>query len=349
MFVKTTFEPPDKALLKTEYESKKEKYSRLKEEIYFSLEQNLKKQEIELHGDIQCRIKEFDSFYSKIIRYEIRDDPFDIIKDVVGIRIICLYRSDLKKIGKLILDNFKIVETDIKSKKISSKEFGYLADHYIVNLSRTCNGPRYDGIKFLQCEIQVKTLLMDAWDSISHHLDYKQEIDIPSKLRRDFYALSGLFYVADTHFELFRDSVKTLKAELQKSVKKDEFDLTQELNLTSLRVYLNSKYKSREKNEEKDYSELLKELIEVGYDNFEKLDYNLDRGYVAVLTSEKEKPPTESGGREKTKYSDVGIVRATLNYVDPNYLNHYLLSWDSPIRKLVLEDIKKMKKRFQLT
>jgi len=44
---------------------------------------------------------------------------------------------------------------------------------------------------------------MDAWATVSHYLDYKTDADVPLGLRKDFQALSGLFYLADTHFEMF--------------------------------------------------------------------------------------------------------------------------------------------------
>jgi putative GTP pyrophosphokinase len=64
------------------------------------------------------------------------------------------------------------------------------------------SGPRYDPLKHLRFEVQVRTIVMDAGAAVSHHLDYKGGTSVPSELRKDFYALSGLFYVADQHFEV---------------------------------------------------------------------------------------------------------------------------------------------------
>ena len=88
---------------------------------------------------------------------------------------------------------------------------------------------------------------------ICYHLDYKQEIDIPSNLRRDFYALSGLFYVADTHFEMLRNSIFTINSQLQKSVEENTFRIEQEMNLNTLIAYLKWKMpKRRSPHDEKD-------------------------------------------------------------------------------------------------
>jgi ppGpp synthetase/RelA/SpoT-type nucleotidyltranferase len=41
-------------------------------------------------------------------------------------------------------------------------KFGYGALHYLVNLGRKSSGARYDDLKRLVCEIQVRTVLQDA-------------------------------------------------------------------------------------------------------------------------------------------------------------------------------------------
>ncbi len=60
-------------------------------------------------------------------------------------------------------------------------------------MKRDYKGPRYDTIVGMPFEIQVRTILMDAWANVSHYLAYKSDIDVPINLQRDFYALGGLF------------------------------------------------------------------------------------------------------------------------------------------------------------
>ncbi len=310
------FKPPEKSSLKIVYDSKVPSFKQLIDEVCFTLKQNMKSEKIELSGEIQHRIKDFESLYNKIIRHELNANFFDKIADVAGIRIVCLYRTDLERIGKIIHKNFEVIETDIKTEKTPFSEFGYMADHYVVKLSPSFSGPRYDSIKSVCCEIQVRTVLMDAWDSISHHLDYKQEIDIPSHLRRDFYALSGLFYVADTHFEMFRDSVDALKQNIKNEVKKDNFSLVQEMNLTSLQAYLEMKFPKRPHLNSQVYSQLLAELQDTGYSSFEKLDRALESAIPAAELYEKQ-------NKLKINFVDAGFVRVCLLLCDDTYVNYY--------------------------
>jgi len=90
--------------------------------------------------------------------------------------------------------------------KINSSElnvFGYMSLHLKCKIKNTQLDPKADKtIKNIPFEIQIRTIAQDAWASISHHLDYKKDSTIPEELRRDFHALSGLFYVADTHFSI---------------------------------------------------------------------------------------------------------------------------------------------------
>jgi len=318
------FVAPDRTMFASHYAERFPLYERLISEVTFILENSIKENKIEVHG-IQKRIKSYDSFYGKIVRHKISGDPFSQIEDIAGIRIVCLYRTDLERIQKLITQEFSVVKADIETKDLKETEFGYMSDHYIIKLSDNCKGRRYDEIKSLVAEIQVRTILMDAWDSISHHLDYKQDIDIPSQLRRDFYALSGLFYVADTHFEMFRESTKEIETRLGKSIGKDGFDLSQEMNLDTLRAYLKWKLPRRERYEDAAYSELLYDLRQTGYIQFKKLDDALNTSADVSELSEKQDPPMRRH-KDKTiptKYSDVGFVRNCLEIHDPVFQKYW--------------------------
>jgi putative GTP pyrophosphokinase len=244
-------------------------YECMVDEVLFTLEHNIAKKGIKVHN-MMCRpekIKSLKSACDKLQRKNLAD--FSQIDDIAGVRIICLYRTDLQKIGNVIYDCFNVVNADT-SRTRTEAAFGYASDHYIVELSNDCKGARYDSIKDIKCEIQVRTLLMDAWASVSHHLAYKQEVDIPRELRTDFNSLAGLFYVADTHFELFRNGVESTRAVLLKSVQHDNFDVNQEINLETLSAYV--KWKFPERKRVITSSIIISELKRYGYANIKQFD-----------------------------------------------------------------------------
>jgi hypothetical protein len=129
------------------------------------------------------------------------------------------------------------------------------------------SGPRYDNIANLPFEIQVRTIAMDAWANVSHHLDYKTDKDVPAELRKDFYALSGLFYVADRHFEMFysqsNQSRREMKELFEDALPNDQKE-RQELNLDTLVAYLATKFPERQQSPSKDVSSLLSSLLKSG-------------------------------------------------------------------------------------
>jgi len=268
----STFKPPDKEPLKKEYCIKYPLFGRLLEEVEFILSQNIKTQGLEI-SNLEVRIKDFESFYDKIVRKEIIIDPFEQIDDIAGARIIVLFRSDLEKIKDIVKEKFNVIEENLHD---ASKPFGYMSDHYIVKLPDRFKGARYDLIKSLKCEIQVRTVSMHAWATVSHHLTYKQEIDVPTEQKNSFNALGGVFYIADTLFELFQSTRNETITSLMDKVKKDQFNLDEEINLDTLKAYMLWKYPERRNPPDSRVSSLITEIRALKYDNFRTLNRLLD-------------------------------------------------------------------------
>ncbi len=120
----------------------------------------------------------------------------------MGFRVICLFLDDLGRIKNIIKDKLNIISEDNKISDTDISIFGYMSLHIKCRLKPNKNlNNEQDKMPF---EIQVRTIAQDAWATISHYLHYKKDSLIPEEMKRDFYALSGLFYVADTHFSLLR-------------------------------------------------------------------------------------------------------------------------------------------------
>lgn len=189
------------AELESEYNNKKESYSKIINIVKFILKKEIDRKKIKYHS-FYSRIKEFDSFRDKIKRKNIKD-PFNEIYDLVGFRIVCLFLSDIEKIGDIIKSTFKTIEEDNKIANTKVDTFGYMSIHFKVKFKDTSDFGNKD-LNNIPFEIQVRTIVQDAWASISHYLDYKQEIGMPIHLKRNLHALSGLFYLADAHFGIIK-------------------------------------------------------------------------------------------------------------------------------------------------
>jgi ppGpp synthetase/RelA/SpoT-type nucleotidyltranferase len=181
-------------------------YERLCEEVARTLRKKIDEAQIEV-SSIPHRAKALASFLKKLDRKDYVD-PFNEIMDFAGVRVVCLYPSDLEKIEDIIVREFEVVERSDKQDELGVSEFGYSAVHFIVRLGRSSEAG-HDDLKHLVCEVQVRTVLQDAWAIIQNHLVYKQESQIPDRLHRKLNSLAGLCEVADDQFERLREMAET--------------------------------------------------------------------------------------------------------------------------------------------
>jgi ppGpp synthetase/RelA/SpoT-type nucleotidyltranferase len=297
--------------IKAEFRSRDPLFKRLETEATYILETALKKSGIKTHS-LPTRVKTLDSFVDKVKRKDSKD-PFQDIRDIVGLRVICLFLSDIPRVGDLIRAAFNVLSEDDKIGGAEISSFGYMSVHYVAEMKKECAGARYDDLRGMPFEIQVRTILMDAWANVSHYLDYKRDQDVPTNLRRDFYAVSGLFYIADSHFELFfRSSAQSRKQAVRLAMEAEPSLIKQELNLDTLAAYLAARLPDREVSDSKDYSDLIGQLKSVGYKTIGDVDRLLSRTADAFAAYER----TVTRGNVFTRS---GVVRISGYILSPEF------------------------------
>lgn len=214
-----------------DYEGKFKENIKKYDELGLNIKSNLKTllEETDIDFmDIEYRVKSFESFKEKIKRKN-PENPFKEIEDICGIRIICYYVNDLKKIDEIINKNFKIISKEYKEKELEKNQFGYRSNHYIVELDPNwCVVPTLTKLKNLKAEIQVRTILMHAWADISHQLSYKQ--DSNKDFERKLNQISALFEIADSHFVGLKElKLKKINKDLENKDKYDHLLFTEDL------------------------------------------------------------------------------------------------------------------------
>ena len=169
------------------------KYDIAKETLLNSIKGLMK--EFELNNDynpvehIKARIKSEESVVSKLINrgYEVTlDNMMQHIHDMVGIRIVCSFLSDVYDIAKVLeqSEQFEIIKKKDYIKE--PKETGYMSYHLMVNVPIYLN----EGKELIEAEIQIRTVAMDFWASLDHKIQYKFESDIPSEVVEEMYKCS---------------------------------------------------------------------------------------------------------------------------------------------------------------
>jgi putative GTP pyrophosphokinase len=237
------------------YTQLKSFYKSLAKEVQFTLNKQLREAEIEFSA-VTHRVKTEESVRKKI---EIKSysNPLEEVTDLAGVRIVYLYSDDFERIREIISREFEIIKTDDKRSKQGVDKFGYVDVQFIVQLGEKSSGARYDDLKSLKCEIQVRTVLQDAWAIINHHLMYKREQDVPAILRRKVNSLAGLLETADYQFDYIRLEREQYIGEVVSN--KDSL-MNQEINADTLVTFLNDYFPDRPKN---DFGYLIPRVLDI--------------------------------------------------------------------------------------
>jgi hypothetical protein len=167
--------------------------------------------------------------------------------------------------------------------------------------------------------VQCKTVLQDAWANVSHYLAYKGEASIPVHLRRDFYALAGLFYVADRHFQLFFQEAIASREQTLREAAQGQLEDDVPADLDTVTALFSQLYPDRRHVDESDVSVFVEEVANFGYQKIGSLRDALRRGLDGAIRYEADYPPTDLETMQRTAYTDLGFARQALAVADPNY------------------------------
>jgi len=164
---------------------------------------------------VSDRIKNFNSFFSKYIRLLKEGEKKPQITDLLGIRVICPFIEDLVAAEELIKRNFTVVEREIKG-HFSFQEFCYESTHLLVlipkDLIEKYGNPGTDIV-----EIQIRTILQDAWAEVEHELVYKAEFSpFDEPMKRKLAAVNASLSLADMIFQEIRSYQRKYSKEMGK-------------------------------------------------------------------------------------------------------------------------------------
>jgi len=164
---------------------------------------------------VSGRIKNFDSYFSKYLKQLKSGNKTPNISDLLGVRIICPFIEDLSTAEKIIRENFKILETERKG-HYTFKEFGYESTHILVEIPSSILAEHGDpGTKI--AEIQIRTILQDAWAEVEHELVYKAEFSpFDEPMKRKLAAVNASLSLADIIFQEIRSYQRKYSKELGK-------------------------------------------------------------------------------------------------------------------------------------
>lgn len=162
------------------------------------------------------------------------------IKDLFGLRVIVPFQEDVESVIDILQNIFTIVEMERKAEKLSYREFAYDSVHMHISIDeRNLVFPKFC-IK--GCEIQIRTILQDAWAEVEHTLTYKSNLKFYSNsIRKKLSALNATLTLSDMIFQEIRDAQKDLEIwgqeRFQELIKK-----ATQINFTDVPKYLIEKH-----------------------------------------------------------------------------------------------------------
>ena len=132
------------------------------------------------------------------------------------VRIITYFEDTVNKISHLLHVEFDVdIEKSVDKKRIRIETFAYKNINYTARLTtprQLQTEYRRSGDK--KFEIQICSMLQDAWGGIEKELGYDSTL-VPDEAKRDFYRVGALLEMADIEFLKIRTELTKRKSDKQ--------------------------------------------------------------------------------------------------------------------------------------
>ncbi len=182
------------------------------DQVTGTLSQVAKTSEVRKIYTIKSRVKDYSEVHRKLVRLggdaqKLINDPhidlpqlMEYVRDLIGFRVVCLFSDDVTRLANTIknrrgsmryfalcvdpstrrpeIDWYKYdervrdYERNIKLTDATRRESGYTSIHLICQL--TDKHPLHSIYTGFASEIQIRTVLEEAWGETSHYLAYKK-------------------------------------------------------------------------------------------------------------------------------------------------------------------------------
>lgn len=264
--------------------------------------------EIPIYGRVKSETS-LDRKYDEL-RFEIKS--IQQIKDLMGIRIVCLLLQDVEKIISKIKKKYPDFKEHYNPAEKSVRDkFNYNSNHIIID---------NDGFHI---EIQIRTLSQHTWAQVSRKFNYKNEIDVPQEITRPLFRASAHLESVDIDLDKFVDDRGKYLTHLEEQNIEDILD--EKLNFDTLRITLAAKIPEKYKGESDEllYFSLIRELRSMGIDTVQKLVNLIDeelesaekksqtiaRNILTKIENGKETGFDEDRIRNGVRFTYVGMIR----------------------------------------
>lgn len=256
---------PNISELKKQYTSVCDVAERFKNELCHELIKLIDDNGLKLGFPIQKRIKTWSSIKDKLLDQNLKLKSIKQLQDLIGLRIVFLYKRDLKLIENIIQKTFVVKKRYDTSDRLAENQFGYSSIHFVIQFPKEwLKVPSLSEFGEFSAEIQIRTLAQHIWSEVSHELQYKTKEDVPLNLIRPIYRTSALLETVDLEFERLLQEREEYRKQIDKKI-------DQELNVDSIEQILDSILPSENKDFFEEYAQLHKEILKKGIKTTDQL------------------------------------------------------------------------------
>jgi len=155
---------------------------------------------------IKTRLKSPESISEKLER---KGFPFTVesiqenLTDVAGVRVICSFPDDIYRLADLLTGQDDIILMRKKDYIKNPKPNGYRSLHLILSVPIFLSNEK----KYMNVEVQFRTIAMDFWASLEHKLKYKKNVNDTDEIVGQLKACADSIEMLDYQMQEIRNRI----------------------------------------------------------------------------------------------------------------------------------------------
>lgn len=154
-------------------------------------------------NSIHSRLKTFDSIVEKIERRGLPQTLESIeenLHDIAGVRVVCTFPDDIYHLRNALLNQDDIFLVEEKDYVKNPKDNGYRSLHLIVKVPVFLASEKH----LMKVEIQMRTIAMNFWASLEHHIRYKKDFEFTEEMATELKECAELSAALDKRMDTLR-------------------------------------------------------------------------------------------------------------------------------------------------
>ena len=159
---------------------------------------------------IESRLKSPTSIISKLTKNGFPvtlESMREKLNDIAGVRVICHYMDDARRIAEMLIAQDDITLIRKKDYINAPKENGYRSLHLVLSIPIYLSGGR----RMVRVEVQIRTIAMDLWASLEHHLHYKGDEELSGELTERLKTCAATLHGIDNEMQEIYHEIKGCK------------------------------------------------------------------------------------------------------------------------------------------